>query len=524
MKKSNFWQILIALVLILQFYSPTAMLANSGKFSNPVLFADVPDVNVIRVGTDYYMVSTTMHLMPGAPIMRSKDLVNWEIVSYVFDEIKDSPQYDLLEGNVYGRGQWASSLRYHKGTFYVLFATNSPQRTYIYKTTNPAGKWEKHAQFNRTFHDCSLFIDDDERAYLIFGGGQIRLRELTPDLKALKEGGEDKIIIDGPAAGYKNLFEGTHVFKHNGRYYFYLIWWPQGGIRTQVCFRSDSLMGEFESKVVLSNTLDRRGAGLAQGCIVDTPEGEWYGMLFQDRGAVGRVPMLMPCRWVDGWPMLGDEAGKVAKIMKSPLPLQKETPLVVSDEFDNNKLGLTWQWNHNPDNAKWSLAERKGHMRLHTVRVVSDIFAAPNTLSQRTEGPQCSGQVKLDVSKMKDGDVAGLSVYCAEPGMLSVVMEGKNKFLVMSDRNVEKERIALKKNKVMLRVDADFRNGTDKANFYYSLDNKKWTKIGTEFQMVYNLRHFMGNRLAIYNFATKNTGGWVDVDYFRYSREKEALD
>lgn len=513
----------LAGLLLLGWNEVQAIAPESSTFTNPVIYADVPDVNVVRVGDTYYMVSTTMHLMPGAPVMSSKDLVNWKIISYVFDEIKDSPQYDLLDGNVYGKGQWASSLRYHKGVFYVLFATNSPQRTYIFKTTNPAGKWELVSRQDKAYHDCSLFFDHNDRVYLVYGAGSIRIREFNADLSGPKTGGVDQELINGPAMGHEGLLEGTHVFKHDNKYYLYLIWWPRGGIRTQVCFRSDALTGTYESKVVLSNTLDRRGAGVAQGCIVDTPEGEWYGMLFQDRGAVGRVPVLMPCRWVDGWPMLGDAQGKVAKVIKSPLPLQKPTPLVVSDDFNTTALGITWQWNHNPVPAHWSLTERKGYMRLKTSRVVENIFQAPNTLSQRTEGPKCSASVKLEVSKMKEGDVAGLSVYCDEPGMLSVLMEGKNRYLVMSDRLVEKERIALKGKKVLLRVDCDFDQGRDKATFYYSYDAKNWTKIGTEFQMIYNLRHFMGNRLAIYNFATKSTGGYVDVDFFDYTREKETV-
>ena len=341
---------LLSLVGLLMFQWSFAGAADSGHpaVTNPVIYADVPDVNVVRVGDTYYMVSTTMHLMPGAPVMSSKDLVNWKIISYVFDELKDSPQYDLLDGNVYGKGQWASSLRYHKGVFYVLFATNSPQRTYIFKTTDPAGKWELVSGQDRAYHDCSLFFDDDERVYLVYGAGSIRIREFNADLSGPKTGGVDQELINGPAMGHESLLEGTHVFKHENKYYLYLIWWPRGGIRTQLCFRSGALTGTYESKVVLSDTLDRRGAGVAQGCIIDTPEGEWYGMLFQDRGAVGRVPVLMPCSWIDGWPMLGDAQGKVAKVMKSPLPLQAATPLVVSDDFDKPDLGITWQWNHNP--------------------------------------------------------------------------------------------------------------------------------------------------------------------------------
>lgn len=505
--------VLLAFVFVLGWSCKAQPVKEKETFTNPVIFADVPDVDVIRVGSDYYMVSTTMHLMPGAPIMRSKDLVNWEIISYLFDEIKDSPLYDLEGGNVYGQGQWASSLRYHDGRYYVFFATNRPQMSYIYSTTDPAGKWEKIASYDGNYHDASMLFDDDGRVYLAYGGSHVRIKEFNPDLKSFKTDGLDVEVIHGEPKG---LLEGTHINKYNDQYYLFLIWWPRGGIRTQLCFRSDRIEGPYEMKTILSDDLDLPNHGVAQGCIVDTPEGDWYGYLFQDHNAVGRVPVLMPCRWEEGWPILGNEEGKVPKVMEKPVQGYPETPLVISDDFSSTKLALNWQWNHNPDNRLWSLAERPGYMRLKTGKVVETIFEARNTLSQRTEGPACQGVVSLDVSQMKDGDVTGLGAFCAEPGLISVVMEGGKKYLVMTDRGEEKERKELTRNQVFLKMDCDFT--TDNANFYYSLDNKEWVKLGTEFHMIYNLVHFMGNRFAIYNYATQTPGGYVDVDFFEYTK------
>lgn len=506
--------VLLAIILLLCWSCKTQPVKEEKEtFTNPVIFADVPDVDVIRVGNDYYMVSTTMHLMPGAPIMKSKDLVNWEIISYLFDEIKDSPLYDLEGGNVYGQGQWASSLRYHDGRFYVFFATNRPQKSYIYSTTDPAGKWEKIASYDGNYHDASMLFDDDGRVYLAYGSSHIRIKEFNPDLKSFKNDGLDVEVIPGEPKG---LLEGTHINKYNDKYYLFLIWWPRGGIRTQLCFRSDKIEGPYEMKTILSDDLDLPNHGVAQGCIVDTPEGDWYGYLFQDHNAVGRVPALMPCRWEEGWPILGNEEGKVPKVMEKPEQGYPETPLVISDDFSSSRLALNWQWNHNPDNNLWSLTERPGYMRLKTGKVVETIFEARNTLSQRTEGPACQGVVSLDVSQMKDGDVAGLGAFCAEPGLISVVMENGKKYLIMTDRGEEKERKELTQNKVFLKMDCDFT--TDNANFYYSLDNTAWMKLGTEFHMIYNLVHFMGNRFAIYNYATQTPGGYVDVDFFEYTK------
>ena len=510
---------IIFLLINTQSFSQTP--SEKDSFMNPVIFSDVPDVDAIRVGDTYYMVSTTMHLIPGAPIMKSKDLVNWEIISYLFDEIKDSPFYDLEGGNVYSAGQWASSIRYHNGRFYVFFATNKPSKSYIYTTKDPAGKWEKMTVMNQC-HDASLLFDDDGKVYLAHGAGRIRITELKNDLSGVKEDGLDMVVFNGEQQGYKGLLEGSHIYKINGKYYMFLIWWPEGGIRTQLCLRSERIDGPYEHKIILSDTIDNPNKGVAQGCIIDTQCGDWYGLLFQDFGAVGRTPVLVQCRWEDGWPMLGDNNGKVAKYMEKPVKGYPETPLVISDDFDSLKLALNWQWNHNPDNNLWSLSERPGYLRLKTGKVVPSIFEARNTLSQRTEGPKCCGIVSLDISKMRDGDVAGLGAYNGEPGLISVLKEGRKKYLVMMDRNVEKDRVELKQNRIYLRMDCDFNINVDKARFFYSLDNKNWIQLGTEFQMGYytNPMHFMGVRIAIYNYATKASGGYVDIDFFKFNKTK----
>lgn len=237
---------------------------------------------------------------------------------------------------------------------------------------------------------------------------------------------------------------------------------------------------------------------------------------FQDHDAVGRVPVLVPCRWTDGWPMLGDANGKVPHEMEVPVKgyENEKTVITVSDDFNEPRLSLEWQWNHNPDNSLWSLTERKGWMRLRTGQPVADIFAARNTLSQRTMGPKCSGEIALDLTHMKEGDHAGLSAYCSDPGCLEVVKENGKKYLLMTDRRAEKARVALNGNRIYLRMDCDFT--TDTALFYYSTNGKKWTALGTPFHMVYTLKHFMGNRFAIFNYATKEAGGYVDVDYFHF--------
>ena len=199
-----------------------------GTFTNPVIWADCPDPDIIRVGDDFYFVSTTMHLMPGAPVMHSRDLVNWEIVSYIFDRIEETPRYSLQEGTVYGRGQWATSLRHHNGRFYAYFTPNDqPYKGYVYTTEDPRGKWELHSVIPH-FHDASFFFDDNGKAYMVYGTGQIR--ELKPDLTGVLDGGLDTKLFERDSQE-NNLLEGSRMIKKDGRYYLLMISWPRGGIR-----------------------------------------------------------------------------------------------------------------------------------------------------------------------------------------------------------------------------------------------------------------------------------------------------
>ena len=508
--------------------------------TNPMLWADVPDPDVIRVGDTFYMVSTTMHLMPGAPVMASRDLRNWHVVSYLFDRLTDSPKYDLREGTVYGRGQWATSLKYHKGRFYALFAPNEggPMgQTYIMTAERAEGPWTIHSRM-RHFHDATLFFDDDDRVYVIFGTGE--MVELKSDLSDVIEGSHRQLFQR--EADERGLLEGSRMIKHCGKYYLLMIShvFAPGHHRREVCYRADNIQGPYEKKVILQ--ADYGGFPyVGQGTIVDTQWGDWYGIIFQDRGAVGRVPLLMPCRWIDGWPLLGDEAGKIPAYMRPLVSGEPETAIVTSDDFSATTLNINWQWNHNPDNTAWSLTERPGFLRLKTNRVVPNIFLAPNTLTQRMTGPSCSGVIRLDISKMRDGDRAGLSAINGQAAVLTIARDGRTYTLAMSKQEVAldnntkavtnateevMESVNLsntmgkdaKKGIVYLRLDGDFRQGRDVAKFFYSLDGESWTRIGGDYIMRFDYRlFFMGSKFAIFNYATKRAGGYVDVDEFRFT-------
>lgn len=515
------------------------------KAYNPLRWADMPDPDVIRVGEYYYLVTTTMHLMPGAPVMRSRDLVNWETVSYVFDRLTDSPRYDLIDGTVYGRGQWATSLKFHQsavdraqgrpGRFYVLFAPNESGAmgdSYIYSATRAEGPWQLVSRL-RHFHDASLFFDDDDRVYVVYGTGE--MMELKSDLSDVIEGSHVQLFER--EADETGLLEGSRMLKHDGRYYLQMIShvWAPGRHRREVCYRADDIRGPYEKKTILES--DFGGFPyVGQGTAVDgVPHSDgsqpWYAVIFQDRGAVGRVLTLMPCHWVDGWPMMGPIPTK----MILPVAGEPYVPLVASDDFDSPHLDIRhWQWNHNPVDDAWSLRDRAGWLRLKTSRVVPTLFEAPNTLTQRMEGPRCSASVLLDVSHMRDGDCAGLAAFNGDSGVLTVRKQGRRLVLDFTEQSVElsesdkrvtavdtqtRTRVRLKKPQIFLRIDGDFRPGRDMATFYFSTDGKTWKQLGREYRMRFDYRRFfMGTRYALFCYATKQLGGYVDFDEFNYQQ------
>ena len=498
-------------------------IASAQNAQNPIIWADVPDVAIIRVGDTYYVSSTTMHMSPGLPIMKSKDLVNWQLVGYAYDTLADNDDFTLQNGkNSYGGGSWASSLRYHDGVYYVSTFCHATGKTYVYRTKDiENGPWEE-VSFRPALHDHSLFFDDDGRVYMVHGAGDLRLTELTADVSGIKPGGVDEVIIKNAsrvASARVGLpAEGSQLVKFGGKYYLFNITWPPGDMRTELVHRADKITGPYEGRVALHDQ------GVAQGTIIDTPDGRWYALLFQDHGAVGRTPFLIPMKWEDGWPVLGAD-GKVPETLDLPADPDGLAGIVDSDEFQRQPgeraLPLVWQWNHNPDNALWSLDARPGWLRLKTGTVVDDFVQARNTLTQRTFGPECSGTTAIDTANMTDGDFAGLGLLQKKYGLVGVRMDGNRKSIVMvsaeTDSPEQLASVPLTEDVVYLKAECDFKDRADKAYFYYSLDGRTWTRIGQPLQVAYTLPHFMGYRFALFNFATETPGGYVDFDYFRVS-------
>ena len=541
-KENHISRIILTVLITLFNLSLVSIYAQVAK--NPVIWADVPDVSTIRVGDTYYMSSTTMHMSPGLPIMKSKDLVNWEIAGYAYDRLVENDKMNLENGQeTYGKGSWASSLRYHNDTFYVSTFSATSGKTHVYKTKNiETGPWESHS-FEPVLHDNSLFFDDDGKVYMLYGGGTIKLVELLPDASAIKPNGIEKVIIDNvnlvfgkdEVGGLPG--EGCQIHKINGKYYLFNIASPKSHwARTVIVHRADKITGPYEGRVVLQDQ------HIAQGGLIDTPDGNWYAMLFGDRGSVGRIPYLVPVKWENDWPVLGTD-GKVPETLDLPDNSNGIFGIVASDEFERKendpKLPLAWQWNHNPDNKNWAILQNPGRLRITTGRIDKNVLFAKNTLTQRTFGPKSSATTLVKVSKMRNGDVAGLIAFQNKFGYVGVKKENNKMFIVMtqsrlgfededqkqgikminklSDSFKEIERIPLHQENVYFKIDCDFE--ADEAYFYYSLDGENWQKIGNTLNMVYTFtKHFMGYRFGLFNFATEEAGGYVDFDYYRINK------
>lgn len=515
------------LIILINAFPCMTVTGQKDHARNPVIWADVPDMSIIRVGNTWYMSSTTMHMSPGVPVMKSEDLVNWATVSYACNTLGNNDELNLLNGkNAYGRGSWASCLRYHDETFYVSTFSSTTGKTYIWSTKDVEnGPW-KEISFSPSFHDHTLVFDDDGRVYLIYGNKKLTLIELNADLSDVRPGGVNQVIIEDvslPSGPDSGLGEGSQLFIVNGRYYLFNITWPRGGMRTVVVHRADRLTGPWEGKLVFQDL------GVAQGGITDTPDGKWYAYLFRDYGSVGRIPYIVPMTWENGWPVLGTD-GKVPSELDLPRCKGLIPGIVASDEFKRRKgdqpLPLVWQWNHNPDNTLWSVTRRKGFLRLTTGRTDTLFTQARNTLTQRTIGPECSGSTLIDVSGMKDGDFAGLALLQKKYGIIGVRYSNGVRSVVMinaqSGSPVEVESIPLMQKRVYLKAECDFTDLRDTAYFYYSLDGRIWKPIGNQLKMEYSMPHFMGYRYGLFNYATREHGGFVDFDWFRITNERTA--
>ncbi|WP_084646254.1 family 43 glycosylhydrolase [Devosia insulae] len=512
-----------------------------GTFTNPLFYEEFSDPDIIRVGDAYYMTGTTMHCMPGLPVLRSTDLVNWTLICYAFDRLDLGPAFRLEGSEIYGQGIWAPCIRYRDGTFYIFSNVNG-QKTQIFTATDPAGPWTRsEAEYN--CHDLTVFFDDDGRAYVVWGYRNLRIAELDQSLRRVIPGTERDLTPPDSLMG-----EGAHFYKVDGKYLITSAWFA--GPMRMPCARADSLDGPWEINPAISIDEDFglvegykiKGAGipftldppfelvppnpaangrlnLHQGGIVDTPDGEWWGWSMMDYNSLGRLTCLSPITWQDGWPYFGlpGNLGRTPRTWvkpssrgEGPSPIARPWP-ERGDDFDGPALNPLWQWNHVPVDAKWSLDERPGHLRLHTLPA-SDFWWAKNTLTQRAVGPRSTVTTLLDGAGLAPGDVAGLGLFGMPWRWVGLARTDSGYEIRAFDYQTGRTITApAATSRVWLRAECDFL--TELAQLSFSTDGESFTAIGEPMIMVFQLETFQGIRYALfaYNEAGRD-GGHADFD------------
>lgn len=493
----------------------------TGNFQNPVVFADFPDPDVIRVDDTFYMITTTMHHFPGATILKSKDLVNWEYCAHPLDQLATTDYYNLQNGqNAYAKGMWACSMKYHNGKFHVLINGNDTGG-FLLTATNPEGVWEKR-QLTRSYYDPGMLFDNG-KVYVACGIGNIQICELDEDFNYIRE---ERVISD------KSGLEGSHLYKIGDYYYIYATYggWPSG----QVVFRSKNIYGPYEERMLVEKTINGKVNTVHQGALFDTPTGEWWTIMQEDLGCLGRMPNLQPVTWENGWPIVGNNGVPYTTWTKpsvgSCYPIRA---LPTNDNFRSYPLGLQWEWNHNPDNGAWTLFERPGWLRLKVSGTAECLTQARNMLTQRifafhNKASQSStATIRLDISHLQEGDRAGICILQDPYAAIAVeVKDGKRQIVWWQDQlttnsgftpsTVTLPFTSPSDDGDIIYLRAAVTYGTSKTQFYYSLDNKTYTPLGSQTSLGYNLSIFVGARFGIFCYAANenNERGYADFDWF----------
>ena len=536
----------------------------NGTYTNPLFYDEFSDPDIIRVGDDYYLAGTTMHTVPGLVILHSKDLVNWENISYCFDRFDfDDDAFSLKNHQeIYGQGVWAPAIRHANGQFYVFTNING-KGLQCYTSKDIRGPWQHH-NMQGNIYDLSVLFDDDGKIYAIHKYGEVHCTELKPDMSGPVEGTDRVIISEGNAIG-----EGHHIYKIGGMYYIISTDYMPNG-RT-LCSRSKSIWGPYETITITADeTFGYQGVGRTivprdskyrigedgtkfsvspaspdatgcdnahQGGIVQAKDGKWWALLMQDFHSIGRTVCLMPITWKDGWPMIGLEGnlGRAPRTWFKPdisknveggvrSEITPHAPYVRSDDFEyspstlhtphsSKALKPIWQWNHNPDDSKWNL--KNGRLRLQSMPA-EQLMWARNTLTQRVIGPKSITTVELYTKGMKDGDVAGLGNINVPCSWIGIVKDGNSLTLrcfEQATNAVEVKSEGVKSEKLWLRCIGDYDN--NQAQYAYSTDGVSFQTLGRMMPLSYQLITFQGSRHALFAFNHKGLkGGYAEFDNF----------
>jgi beta-xylosidase len=504
----------------------------NGTYNNPIIYADYSDPDVIRVGDDYFLTSSSFVNTPGLPILHSKDLVNWEIVNYVFNNIPYG-NFDKLR---HGNGVWAPSIRYHDGEYFIYYG-DPDYGIFMSKTKDPFGKWEPLILVKEAkgwIDPCPIW-DDDGKAYLVHAFAKSRaginsilvLNRMSENGKTLLD--EGTLIFDGKIK--HPTIEGPKIYKRNGYYY---IMAPAGGVSTgwQVVLRSRNIIGPYEDKVVMHQGSTAIN-GPHQGGWVETQTGESWFVHFQDKETYGRILHLQPVKWVNDWPVIGEErdssgTGEPVMTHKKPDTGHQNPPVVIqtSDEFNSDKLGLQWQWEANNSEDWYSLSNNKGNLRLYSVitdSATNNLWEVPNVIAQKFPAPEFIVTAKLKFSPKEAGEKTGLiitgmdyayvSLTKAESGnLLSISLcpgaDTGGKEDIVESKNISSDNIYLK---------AEVKNGGI-CNFSYSADGNKYIGIGIEFKA--RKGKWIGSKVGLFATAPYQSKmpGYADYDWFRFSK------
>lgn len=508
----------------------------NGTYQNPVLYADYSDPDVVRVGPDYYLTSSSFNAAPGLQILHSRDLVNWTIIGAAFTQQLPKARYDLPQ---HGNGVWAPAIRYHRQEFYIYYP-DPDLGLFVTKARNPAGPWSTPVCIKEAkgwIDPCPLW-DEDGQAYLVHGFAGSRagfksvlaVSRMSPDGLSLL--GDEVLVFDGHDK--HPTIEGPKFYKRHGYYYIFA---PGGGVATgwQVVLRAKNVFGPYEDRIVLAQGKTPIN-GPHQGAWVDTPDGkqDWF-LHFQDQGAYGRVVHLQPMTWQNDWPVIGEDSdgdgtGQPVLTYRKPAIKGRPQPLATpatSDEFSANTLGLQWQWHANPQ-LGWHFLSggSAGFLRLYSVPLpegYQNLWQAPNLLLQKLPAEKFTATTKLTFTPRFEGEKVGLVMMGLDYAALTLTSKaGQLHLAQVVCQNADKLTpetttapvIVPSKQPIYLRVAV--REGA-KCQFSYSLDGQQFQPLGTEFTA--REGKWIGAKVGL--FCTRagktNDAGSADVDWFRVS-------
>jgi beta-xylosidase len=506
-----------------------------GTYKNPVLNADYSDPDAIRVGDDYYLVSSSFEDIPGLPILHSRDLVNWQIIGHA---LLRQPPFDHFSTPRHGEGVWAPAIRFHNGEFYIYYP-DPDFGIYLTKAKNAAGPWTEPVLVvggKGLIDPCPLW-DDDGKVYLVhaYAGSRAGIKSIINVKKLNAEGtktlDEGVLVYDGHEID--ETIEGPKFYKHNE---FYYILAPAGGVSTgwQLALRSKNIYGPYERKVVMSQGASSVN-GPHQGAWVQTQNGEDWFLHFQDKGVYGRVVHLNPMKWINNWPVIGldkdgDGNGEPVLSFKKP-NIPKKYPIQTpaeTDEFNGISLALQWQWMANPQATWFFMNPSMGCLRLYSDNSIDsskNLWNAPNVLLQKFPADEFVATTKLTFKpNMKlENEKAGLVIMGFSYASIAIKSKKDGLYIVHTvckdavKNNPEVEQVVTKIKEAAVYFKVRVSRG-GKCRFSYSVDGKNYIETAEEFQA--EVGRWKGAKMGL--FCTRerqiNDSGFADVDWFRVDK------